>query len=351
MRRLSAVICVVVLLLCLGLPPHNASAQGQQCFPTTGFCITGRFLQYWEQNGGLSVFGYPTSEAFFDTNEAGERYLVQWFERNVFELHPENRPPYDVLLGRLGDETLLFLDYDWQAQPRDAGPKPGCIWFSETQFNVCNAAGATGFKTYWETHGLEFDGTSGKSYQESLALFGLPLTSPYVEENSSGDTVLMQWFERARFEWHPNNPEPQQVLLGLLGNEYISLIPEPEAEPEPEPEPTPQPTAAPPDLCANIPAPRFARAEPNCVKANTTFIVEVWGFEPNERIGFWITRAGYGTIGSTQGITVDENGRFRGSVNTRDWFGVVIPPGDYVFVAQELAQIYEPSIAPFRVIP
>ena len=27
-----------------------------------------------------------------------------------------------------------------------------------------------------------------------------------------------QWFERARFECHPNNPSEYRVLLGLLGN-------------------------------------------------------------------------------------------------------------------------------------
>jgi hypothetical protein len=29
----------------------------------------------------------------------------------------------------------------------------------------------------------------------------------------------VQWFERARFEQHPENPPPHNVLLGLLGNE------------------------------------------------------------------------------------------------------------------------------------
>ena len=28
--------------------------------------------------------------------------LVQYFERAVMEYHPENRPPYDVLLSQLG---------------------------------------------------------------------------------------------------------------------------------------------------------------------------------------------------------------------------------------------------------
>ncbi len=43
-----------------------------------------------------------------------------------------------------------------------------------------------------------------------------------METNSSGANVLTQWFERARLEWHPTNPEPYKVLLGLLGNEARS---------------------------------------------------------------------------------------------------------------------------------
>ena len=30
--------------------------------------------------------------------------MVQWFERARFELHPENAPPYNLLLGLLGNE-------------------------------------------------------------------------------------------------------------------------------------------------------------------------------------------------------------------------------------------------------
>ena len=40
-----------------------------------------------------------------------------------------------------------------------------------------------------------------------------------METNTSGDRVLTQWFERARFEWHPDQPAEFRVLLGLLGNE------------------------------------------------------------------------------------------------------------------------------------
>ena len=33
----------------------------------------------------------------------------------------------------------------------------------------------------------------------------------------------MQWFERARMEYHSENPAEYQVLLGLLGNEIKKL--------------------------------------------------------------------------------------------------------------------------------
>jgi hypothetical protein len=32
----------------------------------------------------------------------GKPYTVQYFERAVFEMHPENQSPYGVLLSQLG---------------------------------------------------------------------------------------------------------------------------------------------------------------------------------------------------------------------------------------------------------
>ncbi len=47
--------------------------------------------------------GYPISDQFQEKSEVdGKVYTVQYFERAVFELHPENKPPYDVLLSLLG---------------------------------------------------------------------------------------------------------------------------------------------------------------------------------------------------------------------------------------------------------
>ena len=54
----------------------------------------------------------------------------------------------------------------------------------------------------------------------------------------------MQWFERARFELHPEHKPPYNVLLGLLGNELRASIPPPQPTPTLAPYPAP-PTATP----------------------------------------------------------------------------------------------------------
>ena len=90
------------LLALTGLvAPAGARAQNNRlCFDVPGItdCIEGRFREYWERNGGLAVFGYPTTAARYElSRDTGQVYLTQWFERNSFELHPENAAPYDVL--------------------------------------------------------------------------------------------------------------------------------------------------------------------------------------------------------------------------------------------------------------
>jgi len=192
-------------------PPADPPSPTARCFDETGYCIDGRIRDYWEQNGGLPVFGFPISVQRTFPIE-GQPIEAQWFERNRLELHPENAPPYDVLLGRLGVDVLEQQGRDWQAFPRDEAAQPGCRYFAETQQNVCGD-----ILTAWRANGLEL-GDLGISERESLALFGLPI-SPLQEEDIEGQTYQVQWFERARFELHPENAPPFDVLLGLLGRE------------------------------------------------------------------------------------------------------------------------------------
>jgi ELWxxDGT repeat protein len=216
-----AVVLIAAFGIGLGLavPPRLHAAESR-CFPETEQCLGDRFRTYWEQHGGLAVFGLPLTPAVSEaTPERPQGVLTQWLERNRLELHPANAAPYDVLLGRIGAERLEQRGEAWQPGPYARDPQNDCLWFAETRHAVCDQTPGVGFKSYWQQHGLDLDRQPGTSYQESLALFGLPLTEARMETNSSGDTVLTQWFERARLEWHPQQVPGYQVLLGRLGAE------------------------------------------------------------------------------------------------------------------------------------
>ncbi|HUP26976.1 MAG TPA: plastocyanin/azurin family copper-binding protein, partial [Chloroflexia bacterium] len=79
------------------------TTKGSIQFKETGKHLGGRFLEYWQKNGGLAQQGFPISDEFTEKSDLnGQTYRVQYFERAVFELHPENKAPYDVLLSQLG---------------------------------------------------------------------------------------------------------------------------------------------------------------------------------------------------------------------------------------------------------
>jgi hypothetical protein len=50
-------------------------------------------------------------------------------------------------------------------------------------------------------------------------MFGYPISKEFEERNpDTGEVYKVQYFERARFEWHPENQgTPYAVLLGRLG--------------------------------------------------------------------------------------------------------------------------------------
>jgi hypothetical protein len=164
-------------------------------FPETGHTLQGKFLAYWQAHGALSQFGYPLTEEFFEPDGPNNALLqVQYFERNRFELHPENQPPNDVLLGTLG------LEFHPQDPP--AARVPSASYFPQTGHNLSAV-----FLQYWQAHG-------------GLAVNGYPISEPQAEQSANGKQYLTQWFERSRFELHPENAgTPYEVLLGQLGRQ------------------------------------------------------------------------------------------------------------------------------------
>ncbi len=210
--------------IALAQPTTDPADPRDDCtfFEETNHNLCDVFEDYWNETGGLPLFGYPLTEAEPELNlDTGEVYETQYFERERMEHHPDLAgTPYEVLLGRLGNEVLLEMGIDWWDFPK-ADPDED-HYFEETGHAI-----ASEFYDYWSNHGLDF-GDEGVSFRESLALFGYPISPPQVETNPDGDTVLTQWFERARFEYHPDNDTEHQVLLGRLGAELLELRAEPE---------------------------------------------------------------------------------------------------------------------------
>ncbi len=215
----------------LSLAPARAQSD-ELCFRETGQCISGRIRQFWQENGGLPVFGFPITPQRAEAVREGV-FESQWFERARLELHPENPRPFDVLLGRLGVDRLEQQGRDWFSFPRaDAATRarPDCRYFPETGHAVCGR-----FLTAYRSYGLSFANTPGITFEESLALFGMPVSGATMEANAEGGVFLTQWFERGRFELHPQNAPPFDVLFGRLGAEILVEYTQPAPAPTPAP--------------------------------------------------------------------------------------------------------------------
>ncbi len=184
-------------------PPSNNPAQGVDPAPNASYFaetrhnLGGAFRNYWLANGGLARFGLPLTEEFTEVSpDDGKEYTVQYFERARFEYHPEYAgTPNDVLLGRLGLRQ--------HALDGPTTPIIGATYFEQTGHNLGGA-----FREYWLTNG-------------GLAIFGLPITEEFTEVGSDGKPYTVQYFERNRFEFHPENAAPYDVLLGLLGRQEL----------------------------------------------------------------------------------------------------------------------------------
>ncbi len=105
---LALVLCVTLLIADMHysgmIGAERTQPQiGSRYFQETGHTVKGLFLEYWDAHGGLAQQGYPLSEEIKERSDTdGKLYVVQYFERAVFEVHPENKPPYDVLLSFAG---------------------------------------------------------------------------------------------------------------------------------------------------------------------------------------------------------------------------------------------------------
>jgi len=201
-RLLSAIALVALVLpaLTTGVGADFPQQPGCQTFKETGKTVCGRFMQYWQKNGGLAQQGFPISAEMQEVSETnGKTYATQYFERAVFEYHPEEKPEYQVLLSLLG---VFYYNqkYPKGAPNQTANNSPGSMVFKETGKRLGGI-----FLDYWKKNG-------------ALPQQGFPISDEFMEKSDlDGKTYRVQYFERAVFEYHPEEKPQYRVLLSQLG--------------------------------------------------------------------------------------------------------------------------------------
>jgi hypothetical protein len=195
--------CGVVFIICVLLAStggHVAAQQGAptQYFPSTAHNVSGEFWTYYQSIPNASyVFGAPITEQFTDA-QSGR--LVQYFQRARFEYYPENPSDQHVKLTALGS---YVFQHSKPEGTLDMFTPIGCRFYADTGFSLCYA-----FLEFFDRNGGE-------------SIFGKP-TTPFVFYNGR----IVQYFERARFEWFPENADGEKVVLAELGRIYFDIVPE-----------------------------------------------------------------------------------------------------------------------------
>ena len=178
-------------------PPPSRPDPTSRYYTETGHYVSGDFLTYYRANpNGADLFGLPLTEAFQEQLLGASTHLVQYFERVRMEWHPDLPQGQQVQLGALGYTMLEGRRFDrLPTLPSTANR----AYFPETGHTL-----SSGFLSYWKTKG-------------GLRVFGYPIS----EEMGEGG-LTVQYFERARFEYHKDLVgTPYAVQLSPVG--YYAL--------------------------------------------------------------------------------------------------------------------------------
>lgn len=198
MVRIARVLISGVVLVWLGLiapAPGQTQVQPPQYFPQTGHFVRDEFLAYFNAYGGERIFGYPITEDFYDRYDAGCR--TQYFQKARMDLVPGVFGPPRIRLAPLS-EYLGRREPPIIANDIPQSNDPLRRYYPQTGHTLGYA-----FKTFFDFNG-------------GLEVFGYPITELIVENGR-----IVQYFQKAKMEWHPERPNEERVQLGNLGEIYF----------------------------------------------------------------------------------------------------------------------------------
>lgn len=186
----------------------------------TGHRVFGEWLSFLRHHGDVSTLGLPRSGVIADPTAGGQ--TVQYFQRAILELHPENPPAMRIQRRLLGD--ILYPGADAPVDPAAAPPGPSSYFpvtpgqatgLGHFVANYTRSGQAIYFKDYFDSHG-------------GVEMFGYP-----KEEPKQRNGLWTQRFQAATFEYHPENDRDGnapgsslplrtfRVQLELLGDKFI----------------------------------------------------------------------------------------------------------------------------------
>jgi hypothetical protein len=191
--------CLAVFFFLLAVAANQPESLAQyssvEYFPETGHTLRGDFkTAYFAAVDPVRVYGYPITEPFI--NQTTGR-TVQYFQKAHFELRPEEPAERRVHRAALG---AILYEFEKGQPLAVATDFPACKYFPDTGHSVCYA-----FLDYFNTYG-------------GVQQFGKPISGMEIKNER-----MVQYFERARFEWHPNKPSGERVVLADLGRLYFDL--------------------------------------------------------------------------------------------------------------------------------
>lgn len=286
LRRSIAPVTALLLTLALlvGSIPTTRAQSDTRYFPETGHYLGGMFRVFWENNGNVTLFGYPITEEYVASSTGR---LTQYFERARFELNEQGTA---VELARIGTELTSNRIF---ARAAPVANTADWRYIPETQHII-----QYGFKEIWETRGAE-------------RIFGYPISEEMDEQFSDGTMRTVQWFERARFEFWPEYEPGKRVVLTSLGrmqapSELVAplapgtapgTLPPSSAvkssgTPTTRTSDTPAPTATPiPATSADAPMPQdfYAHVNPKTGAPGDSFTFDAYGLDPDESVSIWLT--------------------------------------------------------------
>lgn len=197
---------VLVLIVALGLAivqpifGNGALQATREYYAETGHNVEAPFLTFFQDYGGVQIFGYPITEKIVIDNVS-----MQYFQRARMEVNAEGGITLTSLAEEMGYSRPPLTGAEIEPDT------PYRRFFLESGHSTSYA-----FLAYFERHG----GTT---------VFGLPITEPFMENGR-----LVQYFQRQRMEWWPERAPSERVQLTLLGTAYAEQRINPE-EMEPEP--------------------------------------------------------------------------------------------------------------------